>query len=433
MLCSPDKIDDLSLTNECISDIKMNSHVSRYKHDNVHLFFTQENFYVLFPSDKDKEKVYEIAMEISYSHILCMDPQIKKFSIILNTEPYWTVLPDFTRRYQKFGFNSLSFNSTKKIIEQIVQTVYKKNQKLLLVRTIPISSDIQIQPKISSEASIFEFPELIYSTIDKQIPIAIDILTKKSPEDAFLSQYGFLLEYSPNILAMEAIDPIALFHEVSSLQYTSFQKELFRHPFCFKMNYDYLVLSSPEADNYLFNSPGTVNIYRGSLSMNLTSQIPQIMNMIMSFVTMNLWQDADLVYQEQDADMMHMKPTIKLWMAKLYNRELWTAPLISYETMEHNCGSITFSMIKSNNFVRAVRDNQKCESFKKGVNSNWLPDGYCAGFFVIQKEMTIVLEYIEAIGWDFDPEFFEKKHESLALERAMTVANLASFIVANLH
>ncbi|EAY14359.1 hypothetical protein TVAG_026800 [Trichomonas vaginalis G3] len=304
----------------------------------------------------------------------------------------------------------------------MVQTIFTHNPRLLFVQTVPPPMDITAQLPIQSISVEFIYPSFLYESISDRAKKAFTDLSQFNIANVFSEKYCFVLDLPATKISNEAVDPLIMFSELMHFQYSSKKACLYRHPFEFDMNFKWKNLSSPDSDPFLFDPPSTLNIYLSSLAMNIPLTIQQIMKLTELFIENNLWNNIDIVHQNQ---------SIKLYMCEIYNRDLWTCPLVSFIFSQEDYGYIVFSMLRSDSFVQRVRSKQ-IGKFKKGVCLNWLPDGYSAGFFFFKRDNMILLEFIETIGWDFDPELADKTPEQYALNRSMTVANLASFITSNI-
>ena len=388
----------------------------------VYIKFRNECFLIIFISEtpeNGKEYANRNILEICYNKIILIDSIIKIITINLSEEPFWKLLqPDQCPTFQKYGFTNFSLTAKKAQIMEIRNKIYKKSPRLLAVSLmVPIGVKPEEMTLRSGNLG-FILPPGLFDAIPFFTAQAIQSSTSYDFSKSFAENYHFDLEIPAMSIATESVDPIFTLKQLSNVHFSTKVVNYYKSSFKYAVNLDFTLLRSPEADALVSDPPISVNVFRSTTAVGKIP-IEAAMITLKEFITTGLWQRTDEVSS-------HDK--ISFWMTKIYNRDTWTVPCVSFESSNQSYGVFTLNMMKSKNFIHLVRDAQAFGQFKKGDGSAWLPDIYNSVFIFHVIQELLVIENIEVIGWDFDPELSGASFESLAVQRGQCIANLASYI-----
>ena len=426
-------IADRTYTN-IIGPCAFNSKFISSKTENVFIAFSENGFYILFQADEDLRniKVNRFVMECLYSHIMSFDKKVKKIQIYMKDDPFWEYLyplPTLPPRVQRVGFANFSILTSKANINILYAEISKHAYSLIIPTFLPPSASYMDSITNISESVQFSVAKILIDNI----PIYInnlrtyfqEIYHKQGNEfipNIFMEKYNFVLEYSIDRIVMEALDPLYALKQALQLTFNRETVFLYRIPYRIGINLDYVFLNGPQSEQFLSDPTSTVNIFISSASVGDVN-IDKCMEYLRQFLVSPLWQKTDFIPINDD------DPTnsVLFGMAEIFGRETWTCPIIAFQHMEKTLAIFTMNALKSDNFIKHIRDEQPNGKFKKGVTSAWLPDCYYSIFTFEQSEKTII-NHIEIIGWDFDPELNGLTKRQFALLSSQKLANFVSFI-----
>ena len=407
---------------------------SRYlpqKTESVYVILTEKGFYLLFTVEAEGQDftVDRLVLEILYSHILLIDKRVKRMEIHTKEEPMWEFIyppPKKSPRIQRYGFSTFSLVSKKSNLNILYNEIYKKSPALLLTSFFPPAAIFRDSMVSISEGVQFSVPRFFLEIIPdfmRNINTIFQRVKEKHGNDyiqhIFAEKYNFELEFSQERLVMEAIDPLYALKQALVVTYNRESVILYRFPFQININVDYAFLTGHEAEQFLIDPPSTVSIFISSATIGDVEN-NECMEVLNEFLNSPLYPKTEFI------DIDESK-AIRFGMTQIYGRETWVCPFISYQRMDPTLSILSINALKSDNFIKAIREMQPYGKFRKGVTSGYLPDCYYS-IFTFEHNMRTIVNHIEIVGWDFDTELVNVNKRQFAILSSQKLGAFLSYL-----
>jgi hypothetical protein len=111
---------------------------------------------------------------------------------------------------------------------------------------------------------------------------------------------------------------------------------------------------------------------------------------------------------------------------QMHDRASWIVPAVSLAlTTKSECVRC-FAIVPCESFVKKMHESHPGR-FQGGRGRFWLPECYNAAFLLTRNGKLITVQFLEIIGWNFDPELQKETMGLFARRVGVVVAQFASF------
>jgi hypothetical protein len=345
---------------------------------------------------------------VKYLDICAISIVATHVTIGLSDDPQWrnltqTQLPPFVRH----GFRTLVFSGDARLRTSLIQRLSRRSRHVLIPGTD--GSPILSQPP-------FELP-------DFELPaISDDDLSAKArsagipDENDFFDNFGFHFSMPSDQTTIAGLNSLMCFSLMSEFHFTR-QFCLFKGPSrSFPARVDWAQLSGAAAARFE-NSPSAITAFRALTSIEFPN-LEAAAGHLEEFLQNSLFQNMATVGRTDRA---------AFWMWEVHNRPSWTCPAISMTIEAPEFFVLGLNILPCDSFVSHYHQSHSGR-FKEGHRHAWLPEMVNAAFVLRRMGRVLVIQFLEVIGWTFDPELEGRTMTDLAVEIGEVVARFASYL-----
>ena len=379
---------------------------------NVFLLFREGEFYIIFQKkfneNSENPFVQENAIKIIYQNIMNIIHRKRNLIVIgLKEEPEWISLKSSqTPEFQRKGFKTLILEGDSKHIKKSKAII---NSHCSIIRILSICNKIDLD---------FTIPDSLEKEINDEIQNIINVIINENLITKF-EEYGMKLKLHPRVMTLDSIYPlISLLSLPGGKKYNQLMLTIEYTDFTIPTKIEWTTLT--EEESFYFDCTSPITIIKSIAMINTEfNNFDFILKSIHAFISSGVWF--------KTKNVKYHKP-ISLFFMKIYNRDLWTTPGISFELIRKNYCILTINILTCEEFIQNFHKNHPGR-FKEGRNKFWLPQIYNVSFVIQETKNGLLIECFELIGWYFDCELSKVSFLDFIQERGLLASQFASYLI----